>query len=109
MLSRQVRHAFKLTGHPDEEDSDEAMAGHGRPHLGIGFRSPCRHHAAAPAVARVSPSNADRDFLAGMIPHHQGAIDMARVALRHGQDPKVRQPAEQVIAAQEKEIVMMRE
>jgi uncharacterized protein (DUF305 family) len=46
----------------------------------------------------------DIDFLAMMIPHHQGAIDMARLALIDGRDPATRRLAEDIIAAQQVEI-----
>jgi len=51
--------------------------------------------------------NADVDFLAMMIPHHQGAVDMARLVLIHGRDPLTRRLAEEIIASQQAEIMAM--
>jgi uncharacterized protein (DUF305 family) len=52
--------------------------------------------------------NADVDFLAMMIPHHQGAVEMARLVLVHGKDPLTRRLAEEIIASQTAEIAAMR-
>ncbi len=52
--------------------------------------------------------DADVDFLAMMIPHHQGAVDMARLVLIHGKDPLARKLAEEIIASQNTEIAAMR-
>ncbi|MEG0201860.1 MAG: DUF305 domain-containing protein [Comamonas sp.] len=51
--------------------------------------------------------NADVDFLVMMIPHHEGAVDMARLVLKHGRDPLTRQLAEEIIASQTIEIESM--
>jgi uncharacterized protein (DUF305 family) len=52
--------------------------------------------------------DADKDFVAGMIPHHQGAIDMAKVELQYGKDAQLRKLAQDIVVAQEKEIAFMK-
>jgi len=60
----------------------------------------------AMASAMTAP-DLDIAFVCGMIPHHQGAIAMAKAELEHGDDPWARELAQKVIAAQEQEIAEM--
>ena len=53
--------------------------------------------------------NADVDFRTHMIPHHQGAIEMAKVALKHAKDPETKRMAQKIIDDQEKEIAEMQD
>ena len=62
------------------------------------------HHAMASAERTGDP---DRDFVTSMIPHHQGAVDMARALLLHGKDPALRRLAEGIVADQQTEIELM--
>jgi uncharacterized protein (DUF305 family) len=85
------------------------------------------HHQAAPATADTAATtaykaanakmhtgmeikfsaDADVDFIKGMIPHHQGAIDMAEVVLKHGKDKQTRKWANDIIREQKREIAEM--
>src|SRR5215470_13597086 len=51
--------------------------------------------------------DADRDFARMMIPHHQGAIDMALAELRYGKDKRLRRLAQEIIVDQQQEIAVM--
>ncbi len=67
-----------------------------------------RMRAMAETMNRVPMTgDPDRDFLAMMIPHHQGAIDMACLVLVYGRDPLTQQLAEEIIASQKAEIASM--
>lgn len=57
----------------------------------------------------VAPTgDADVDFVQAMIPHHQGAIDMAKIVIERGKDPELKRLAQDIVAAQEREISMMK-
>ncbi|MGM1051664.1 MAG: CopM family metallochaperone [Pseudomonadota bacterium] len=102
--------------HADEH----AHGDHGQAHPG---EEQADHHADKPAVKAYRAANermhegmmvgftgdADVDFAYGMIPHHQGAIDMANIVLEHGENEEIRELAEEVIAAQEEEIAFLRD
>src|SRR5262245_20077678 len=61
------------------------------------------------AAMEITPTgDVDADFVAMMVPHHQGAIDMARAELRYGHDEPLRRLAQEIIVEQTEEIAAMR-
>ena len=60
------------------------------------------------AMTTPSSGDPDGDFVAMMVPHHQGAIEMARAELRYGHNELLRRIAQEIIVGQSQEIVAMR-
>jgi uncharacterized protein (DUF305 family) len=86
-------------------DAMPAMPGMDQAHQDLMAGMDAMH---ADMMQGMMAADLDVAFVCGMIPHHQGAIDMAKAELAHGDDPWVRALAEQIIAAQEKEIADMK-
>jgi uncharacterized protein (DUF305 family) len=62
------------------------------------------------AAMAVTPSgDVDKDFVATMVPHHQGAIEMAQAELRYGHNEQLRRIAQEIIVDQTQEIAVMRQ
>jgi len=59
-------------------------------------------------MASKPAGDVDRDFVAAMVPHHQGAIEMAQAELRHGRNEHLRRIAQEIIVDQTQEIAAMR-
>ena len=92
--------ATQHTSHPQEGMPADAPYWEGL------MDSMTRMHA---AMSSTGPSaDPDADFVALMLPHHQAAIDMARIELTFGKDPQLRRLAEEIVTDQESEIQLMR-
>jgi len=59
-------------------------------------------------MAVEAKGDVDRDFVAMMVPHHQGAIDMAVTVLRYGRNERIKRLAQEIIVTQQQEIAAMR-
>src|SRR6266704_3592580 len=79
------------------------------PDMADGFRAMMNDATARMHAAMNVPfsGDADRDFARMMIPHHQGAIDMALAELRYGKDERLKRLAQEIIVDQQQEIVVM--
>lgn len=97
--------AFNATGDGIKQETDKAEAAAAlNPAQQAYADANAKMHA---GMGAAIDADADVAFMQGMIPHHQGAVDMANIVLKHGKDPETRALAEAVLKTQTAEIQMM--
>lgn len=93
-------------GMPMEMDIDEMMGGMSDGHRAMMANMNQMHNE---MMMAMMADDFDVAFICGMIPHHRGALDMANAALEHAEDEWVKDIAQKIVAAQEREIAEMLE
>jgi len=107
MVSAIVGHPARTEAPlPARHDGMAGMGGSDSPSTAAFRDAASRMHA---GMTGQYTGDADLDFARGMVPHHQGAVDMARVELEHGRDPAMRELAANVVHTQNTEIALMRQ
>ena len=61
-----------------------------------------------PGMSGTTSGDYDQNFIDGMVPHHQAAVEMAKVAQQHGEHPEIKQLANDIVTSQDGEIVKMK-
>ncbi len=103
-------------GHMGQGQMGQGQMGQGQMgqgQMGMGGPGPMAHGSMSQGRGRgpmgtVLTGDADRDFAQEMIPHHQMAVDMANDVLKSGKDPELKKLAQEIIAAQQKEIEFLK-
>jgi uncharacterized protein (DUF305 family) len=113
----KMGHCKTETPAPDHSKMDHSKMDHSK--MGHGAAAPAAGDSASTTAFKAVndkmhagmaipfTGNADIDFAKGMIPHHQGAVEMAKVVLQYGKDPAMKKLARDIIKAQDKEIAFM--
>jgi uncharacterized protein (DUF305 family) len=98
--------------HSDQPPQQQQQTQHGGSGGMMGMHGPAMERAMQhmqQGMGGGMSGNPDVDFARMMIPHHEGAIEMARSQLEHGKDLQLRQMAQEIIQAQEREIAILKE
>lgn len=101
-----LQNADHMTGMSTDMDMSQMMEGMSEGHQAM-MENMSEMHSSM--MAAMMADDFDVAFICGMIPHHQGALDMANAALEYAEDEWVKEIAQEIVDAQEREIAEMRE